>query len=138
MVSKKDVENFEKLLSEADAAGKAAVAKLNVVPMVVAKHVNQMDDSSPIEQSWFVADGVCGFAWINVKPGNSPFANYLKKSVSETDAIGKPHKDDYYGGVKIWVHGWNQSMQKKAAYAHGFAGVLQAHGIKANGESRLD
>lgn len=129
--------SFEEIFNEAHAAGMAAVEKLNVVPMVVAQHENQMNDNSPIVKSWFVADGVCGFAWVNIKPGNSPFAKYLK-TVEVPGILAQGHKDDYYGGVTMWVGGFNQSMQKKEAYGGGFAGILQQYGIKAYMSSRMD
>lgn len=131
MASKKNIAWFEEILAEADAAGKAAVEKLNVVPMVVSSHVNQLDDNSPVVKQWYVPDGVCGFAWVNVKPGNSPFANFIK-------AKGIGRADSYEGGVRISISDYNQSLQKKEAHAIAFAEVLQAHGIKASGMSRID
>jgi hypothetical protein len=78
-----------------------------------------------------VTEGVCGFAWVNVKPGNSAFARYLK----ETNVA---RKDSYYGGVTVWVSHFNQSYERKMAYARAFAGVLQQHGINAHAMGRLD
>lgn len=119
------------LFNQADAAGRAAVAAFTPVPMVVGNAIgfsSQIDYSKPTE---YVADGVCGFAWVNVKPGNSAFANWLKKS-------GKGRSDSYYGGVTIWVSDFNQSMQKKEVYANAFAEVLKNAGIKAYAASRMD
>lgn len=124
-------ESFEKIVAEADAAGKAAVEKLNVVPMVVSSHMNQMDDNSPVVKQYFVADGVCGFAWVNVRPATSRFAKYLK-------AKGIARPDSYEGGVTISIRDYNQSMQKKEAYANAYAEVLNGHGFKAYANSRMD
>jgi hypothetical protein len=74
---------------------------------------------------------LCGFAWINVKPGNSRFAKYLKEKRIA-------HTDGYYGGVTIWVSAYNQSVDLKEAYARAYANVLTKHGIKAYSASRLD
>ena len=123
--------NFGEIYKEADRAGMEALNKCLPNPMIVEQHVNQLDDNSPVAKSWFVEDGVCGFAWVNVKPGNSPFANFLK-----ANDLGR--KDSYYGGVTIWVTAGNQSMQKKEAYAEAFAEVLNQNGIKAYAASRLD
>lgn len=128
-MTKRDRE-FKALYEKADAAGMEAVSKLNVVPMVVCQHANSMDDRSPVVQSWFVPDGVCGFAWVVVRPGNSPFANWLKKN-----GLGRK---GYGGGVHMWVHQFNQSMQKKETYAHAFAGVLCEAGLDAYSNSRMD
>lgn len=122
---------FEELYNRADAAGRAAVSGFTPVPMVVGTAIgfsNQIDPSKP---TYFEADGVCGFAWVNVKPGNSAFANWLKKS-------SKARPDSYYGGVTIWVSEFNQSMQKKEVYAHAFAKVLAEAGVKAYAASRMD
>lgn len=118
------------IYDKAHAAGMEAVNKLNVVPMTVVGHANPLDDNSPVTERYFVADGVCGFANVVVKPANSAFAKFLvsKKLASK----------HYAGGVSMYVHFFNQSYQKKQAYAQAFAKVLKDSGIKAYAESRLD
>ena len=124
--------NFDTLYAAADSAGKAAVNSAVVVPMTVGfpstPFGNDIDYAQP---TYFVEDGVCGFAWINVRPGNSAFAKYLK-----TNGLGR--KDDYYKGVTISVRDYNQSMQRKEAYAEAFAEVLNKSGINALAMSRMD
>lgn len=112
----------EELYSLAHAYGMQAVESAQVQAMTV------VDPSTG--QSWHVADGPCGFAWINIKPGNSKFANWLKK----TDRGRKA----YEGGVNIWVYDFGQSIQKKEAYARAFAEALRSQGIRAYAGSRLD
>jgi hypothetical protein len=75
---------------------------------------------------------VCGFAWVNIKPGNSAFANWLKmKKIAR--------RDEYYGGVTVWVSDYNQSMERKMAYAGAFARTLEAAGLKrVYAMSRMD
>ncbi len=124
---------FAALYQKAHEAGMAAVKAAQVVPMVVGypstPFGNDVDYSKPHE---VVADGVCGFAWVNVKPGNSPFANWLKKT-------GKASTDSYYGGVTIWISDFNQSMQKKEAYGQAMAAIFREAGIeKAYMSSRMD
>lgn len=116
---------FVKWYLEADAAGKAAAAACDVVPMVVVGGV-------PGEQPkrYFVADGVCGFAWINVKPANSAFGRWLKREGIASKAYG--------GGLDIWVSDYQQSMQRKEAYARAAAEVLREKGINAYAASRMD
>lgn len=75
-------------------------------------------------------EGLCGFAWINVKPGNCSFAIWAKREL-------KAHKD-YYGGVSIWCREFNQSHERKVAYARAYADVLQAAGLRAYAGERLD
>lgn len=127
---KNKAQDWQKLYNEADAAGNEAVSKCNVVPMVVQQHANVMDDSSPVTQSWYVSDGVCGFAWVTVRPGNCSFAKWLVKNNLARSAYG--------GGVSIWISQFNQSMQKKECYADAFAKVLRDAGIKAYAGSRMD
>ena len=63
---------------------------------------------------------ICGFAWVNIKPGNSSFALWLKKQ----DIAHKA----YYGGVDIWISGYDQSHDLKYAHAQGMAEVFQSAG----------
>ena len=123
-------ELFDTIYNTAQAKGALAAAACVPVPMVVEERVNMADDNSPVKQSWFVADGVCGFAWVVVRPGTSSFARWLVKN----DYAGPR----YYGGVSIWIGGYNQCHQKKAAHAHAMAEYLRGVGIKASAGDRLD
>lgn len=123
---------FKALYASADAAGKAAAEAKVPTPMVVGTPTtllgNDIDYDKPV---YHVPSGVCGFSWVNVKPGNSAFANWLKKN-------GKARTDGYYGGVTIWVSAYGQSYEKKCAYARAFAHVLTEAGFKAHAGDRLD
>ena len=83
-------------------------------------------------ETFDVAEGACGFAWVNISPARGKFVNYLKK-------IGKGHKS-YRGGWDYWVSSkeLGQSITRKEAYAEAFAKVLQEWNINAFAESRLD
>jgi hypothetical protein len=115
----KPKQDWKALYDKAHEAGvEAAKAKIPE-PMVVVERANPLDDSSAIVKQYEpVLDGVCGFAWINIKPGNHSFCNWYKKNIDENA------KDNYYGGISIWVHDFRQSMEKKSAYAGTFADVL--------------
>ena len=114
---------FESLYNRAHEAGMAAGNATTPRPMVVSE--------SRSGQSWYVEDGLCGFAWVTVFPGNSSFAHWLKKN--------KDARKEYGGGVCAkWVSEFNQSVARKEAYAHAFAKVLREAGIKAYSGSRLD
>lgn len=119
------------LFDKAHAAGMDAGEKARPRPMVVVQREHPFDDSSPIIKRYPpVMDGLCGFAWVNVRPGNSSFANWLRKS-------GRGHKG-YHGGWEYWVGAFNQSYERKMAYAHAFAEILREAGIKAYAGGRLD
>lgn len=124
--------DFQAIYTEAHNAGQAAATACAPVPMVVGEETSlfsgKLDRSKPMH---YVADGVCGFAWVNVKDGRKPFSKWLVKN-------GHARKDDYRGGVLIWVSDYNQSMQRKEDYAYAFAKVLQSHGIDCYAGSRMD
>lgn len=125
------MKDFSELYSKAQAAGVLAASGAKVAPMVV--YEADVLSGQPVAggKSWFVEDGVCGFAWVNVKPGNCAFANWLK-------AKGYGRADSYAGGVCIWISDYNQSLQRKEAHAHAMAKVLSDAGIKAYAGSRMD
>jgi len=88
-----------------------------------------VDTQSP--KCWDVPEGPCGFAWVNVSPGNCAFANWLK-------AQGLARRS-YSGGVDIWISEFGQSVQRKEAMARTMAEVLREKlGVKACSDSRLD
>lgn len=119
------------VFAKAEAAGKAAAEARVPVPMLVVEHANPLDDSSPVVRRYPpVMGGVCGFAWINIHPGNGSAARFAKKFLGARKA--------YEGGMQIWVGAYGQSMERKEAYAHAYAEVLQAAGIKAYAGSRMD
>jgi len=72
---------FEELFLKAQTAGMRALEACQPRPMVV----------SGGGRDYYVPDGVCGFAYVRVKPGNSPFARFLKAK-----NLARP--DSYYGG----------------------------------------
>ena len=74
----------------------------------------------------------CGFAWVNVTPGNCNLANYLKKKNLGEKAYG--------GGVDVWNPGGSgtQSMDIKEEGSRAFAEVLRKYGFKAYARSRAD
>ena len=128
-LSKHDI--FKALYEKAYGAGMVAGNESVPTPMVVSQHKNMLDDNSEVVKSYYVEGGVCGFAWISIKPGNCSFANWLKKN-------DKGSKDSYYGGVTVWVHEFGQSMTRKMAFASAFASVISDAGINAFQMSRMD
>lgn len=118
---------FNRAKMAAMEAGRLAIP----TPMVVSEADVLSGAPIPGGKSWLVNDGVCGFAWVNVKPGNSPFANFLKKEKLAS-------ADRYYGGVSIWMSEFGQSMTRKEAAAAAMAKVLSEAGIRAYAMSRMD
>ena len=118
------------IYSQAHHKGNAAVEMTTVIPMVVQQRANPLNDDSELIREYFVSDGVCGFASVNVKPANCKFAKFLV-----ANGLGRKA---YNGGVSMLVRDFNQSLTKKEVYAYAFASVLNEHGIKAFVESRMD
>jgi len=108
---------FSRLTNEADKAGIKAGQDVVPTPMLIKGY-------EPI------ADGVCGFAWVTVRPGNCSYAIWAKKNCGFRKA--------YNGGVQLWISDFNQSMTRKEAYAQAFAKTLRAEGIEAYAGSRMD
>ena len=108
---------FSKIWNAALQAGEDSGKKCTPVPMVVEQHTDMINDNSPVKQSWFVADGCCGFAWVTIRPGNCAFANWLKEK-------GFAKHDSYYGGVTYWVNYGNQSIARKEAFAEAMVDYL--------------
>ncbi len=74
----------------------------------------------------------CGFAWVNITPGNCKMANRLKKRNMASKS--------YSGGIDVWNPGgsFTQSMEIKEEGARAFAEVMRKYGIKASAQSRAD
>lgn len=113
---------FQELHEKARAAGIQAGADCAPIPMAV---IDQLHG-----QIWRVDDGACGFAWVTVRPGNCPFANWAKKNGIMSRA--------WDGGVQLWVSEFGQSVDRKSAFASAYARVLTDAGIRAYAGSRLD
>ncbi len=125
--------SFEsELFNRAHQAGMVAGTGHTPEPMYLVERENPFDDTSKVIHAYEpVMDGVCGFAWVNVKPGTSRFARWIR-------ANDKGRSDDYYGGTTVWVRYFDQSYERKLAYAEAFAEVLQEAGIRAYAHGRLD
>lgn len=132
---------MQELLDRAGAAGDAAFKAAIPTPMIVYTPANMMgslmggDDggADPNEPVYQVNEGVCGTAWVNVKPGGSRFARWLIKE-------GRGRTDSYRGGVSLSLYTvcgdrMSQSLTRWEAAAQAVAEVLREAGIKAYAES---
>ena len=128
MLNKKE---FPRVWKEAVEAGRKAGAAVQCRPMIVGTPTtpfgNDVDTTKPTE---IVADGVCGFGWIVIRPANSAFAHWLNDN-----RIGSLHT---YGGWYVGISEFNQSLTRKEACAEAMAKVLNQYGIKTTADSRID
>lgn len=121
---------FPALFEKAKAAGLAAGQAFVPSAVVFGEGSLFSPGFKPGAKLEVCNDGVCGFAWVVVSPGNCPFANWLKKN-----KFGRPGA---FGGVMVRIGEFNQSMQKKSAAADAMAAVFKDAGIKARAEERMD
>lgn len=120
---------YDRAMKQGLEAGKVVIpAVMNLV-----RHKNPLDNKSPVVERYTEYDWACGFAWVNVKPGTSKFARWLKQK-------GYAKTDSYYGGVTIWIKDHDQSYTRKNAHANVTAFMLQnaLPNCKINAGSRLD
>jgi len=113
---------FADIWRDAWEAGHAAGAACKPRPMVVR------DMSGALVET--VNDGACGFAWVTVRGANKGFGHWLIKQGLA--------KVGYTGGAQVWISNYNQSYERKAAHAYAMARILEANGIKAYSDGRLD
>ena len=120
------------LFESADYAGRVAASAARPTPMIVGTPTtlfgNTVDWKQPVS---YVAGGVCGFAWVSIRPARGRFVAYLKSR-----KIGGV--DHYAGGYSVSSRLMVQSMALNEAYAEAFAGVLRAANIEASAHSRID
>ena len=124
--------SVDEVYREAYAAGLKAGNEVQVTPMVVGTETSPFSNIiDETKQTYFVEGGVCGFAWVKIRPARGKFVQWLKEQ-----NIGS--KDNYEGGYTIWCHEFGQSLTRKEAFANAFAEVLRGYGINAYGQSRID
>lgn len=119
-ITKKNIEhglNFENALAEGIQAGKEVIP----IPMQVIGS----------DQSFVVEGGVCGFAWIEIRPARGPLVTYLKKS-------GQGYYSEYNRCYIYNIFHFGQSMTRKEAMADRMAEYLRKCGYNVYAGSRLD
>ena len=132
MIKNSISDNPAMIYAEAHSAGMSAGNKCKPTPMIVGQPTTPLGNDIDYEkETWYVGDGVCGFAWVNIKPARGKFVTWMKKN-----NVGR--KDNYYGGWTVWVSGFGQSMARKEDYARAFSKVLNDYGITAYSMSRMD
>ena len=119
------------LFSKAYSAGLEAGDAYTPRPMVVGTPTTPLgNDIDPSKRTYYVPDGVCGFAWIVIRPGNSSLARHAVRLGIGSKAYG--------GGVAIWIHDHRQSLERKQQHAHAYAKILSQAGVDAYAQSRID
>lgn len=108
----------------AQAAGYKAVAELE--GNIPAHEIVGRDRNG---ESRYVIEGLCGFAWLTT-PGNKPFGRWAKKHLG--------WRKGYPSGMQYWVSLFNQSHERKTAWAYAAAEKLREFGHDVWAGERLD
>lgn len=115
-MDKKIVQDVLDALTAGLQAGKEALPE----PMVVR------DTQS--DKTWYVGEGVCGFAWVEFK-GNTKFARTVKEMFQGSERNGVVmYGNGYPSGKQLWITAFNQSYDRKSAMAGKMAQVLRERG----------
>lgn len=127
-------DQFAAAWADAQKAARAAAEAATPAPMVVGD-ADLMGNPVPGGRRYVVEGGPCGFAWVKVRPANSAFANWAKRT-----GVAKGGRS-YGGGLTVaWCPaGGTQSMARQEAAADAMAEVLRdTLGVDARSESRMD
>ena len=122
------------LYQKAAEAGEAAAAACTPTPMVVGTpkdpvasltgaSLEESGGFSETEPVYVVPSGICGTAYVTVRPATCSFARYLRATQGSFKA--------YYGGEQLPIRGYGQSFEKSKAYAGAFARVVEEAGLSA-------
>lgn len=107
---------------------RAHMAGIEAADIAVPKVFHIVDSENKVLDT--LEDGLCGFAWVTIRPNRGPLVAWLKK---------KGYGDaGHAGGFVIWINRYNQSQTRKYAYAKAFAEVLNLKGFNAVAGTRLD
>ena len=127
-------QKFETLMNQLAGIADAAYMAAQPAPMAVYETVGLSDTPKPGGRSWYVSEGVCGFAWVVVKPATSSFAKWLARKEIGYKA--------YDGGWVLPMHhfiaGMSQSLERAEAASYAVAQELRKHNINCFATSRMD
>lgn len=125
---------YQEWMTACSEIATAAYRNAQPAPMAVYETVGLSDAPKPGGSSWYVSEGVCGFAWVTIHPATSSFARWLSK-----EKIGYKA---YTGGWQIPMHYFvgqmGQSMERAEAAAYAVANLLCREGIDTHASSRMD
>ena len=119
-------DRMRRLFTQAVMAGNKAGEEAIPRPMIVTGGI-----LGGKKESWYVSEGMCGFAWVDVPDKTCELAQYMMIFERGYSDYPKVH-------AKYWVSEFNQSYERKLAYAKAMAKVFRDAGFEATYDSRLD
>lgn len=124
---KTQLATFERIWNEAWAAGARAGAAHVPTPMLVGTPTTPLgNDIDPRKKTYYVPQGVCGFANVCVAPATCSFAKWLREKYRKADR-GFDSYSSYHKCVMISVHEYGQSYECKCAHARAVVAYLKQH-----------
>ena len=127
-------QKFENLMSDLALTAEVAYKLAQPTPMVVYETAGLSDAPKPDGRSWYVSEGVCGFAWVVIKPATSSFAKYLARN-----KIGyKAYDGGWVLPMHYFIAGMSQSLERAEAASMAVAKELRTHNINCFATSRMD
>lgn len=134
-----NLDDFSNICIIADKAGKAAVEKVVTRSVLVYEETHPFSGVMDVNKPTYILDDYpCGFAWVNVYLKSRSNSIIGKQERRVLEACGFKKDFDSNKRYYLWVSAYNQSMQKKEAYANAYAKVLRENGIDAYSASRMD
>lgn len=112
----------------------AETASKNIVPHPVrwaSAHRWSDVGIDPDQPSWVENEGLCGFAWVTIRPARGEFVKYLKSR-------GIGHKNYSGSGWTINTTTLEQSFERNEAWANTFCAILEKYNIHSTVTTRLD
>ena len=122
--------NTLEIWTEASKAATVAAKQCIPTPMGVYS-VDLLGNQ--LSETTIINEGVCGFAWVRIKPARGPFIKFLKENNFGDLCL--------YGGwmISVSMFTGSQSFERNEAAAKAFVEVLKKNGIeKVWMESHLD
>lgn len=126
---------FQQVFEAAKAAGVAEFNACKPTPMQVQQHANPLNDNSPVVKTWDVPDGSCGFAYLQVSPANSQFANWLQKQGLGTHSA---YHRAVWVSPDVGMPRFTQSLELRMAWVAGAIRVLQENIAKLRGSGKSE
>lgn len=108
--------HFEAAFDAAATAARDAGDAVTPAPSIVGTAIGLSDEIDPTKPVYRDTAGICGFAWVDVRPATSSFARWLAKTGRGSKAYG--------GGMRIRIPWHGQSYERKIASAQVLAGEL--------------
>ena len=128
---------ISEIFSEASNAAVAAFHAATPRPVIFGQAKSLFSNEMVPGTEEYVADGVCGFAWINIKPARGDFVKFLKsRKIGDKGTYGGYTVSAYSVGIP----GSSQSMERKEAGCKAFVAVIKKYfpDMRIWVESRMD